>query len=160
MSGPADDCSPPVAVFFSTSHGVTMTDEGQRIEFDDQGPYLFQRLDMEPQAMLLDDHDVCLLQFGQLYLPVALDACRALAEALTNMSQAAMGPERAGMTPLEFDLDETTELPLLTGVARESFQYDDLIYLDVEFGQTRARLCLSILAAAMVGQIVSQIPSR
>jgi hypothetical protein len=135
-----------------------MTDEGQRIEFDDKGPYLFQVLEVEPQAMLLEDHEVCLLQFGQLFLPVSLDACKAVADGLSNMSQAAMGPEREGMTPVEFDLDETTELPLVTGAAAESFQYDDIIYMDVEFGETRARLSFSILAAALVGQIMSQVP--
>lgn len=136
-----------------------MTDQGQRIEFDDAGPYLFQLLETEPQAMLLEDHPVCLLQFGQLYLPVSLDACTSVADALSNMSQAAMGPEREGMIPVAFDLDETTELPLLTGAASESFQHGETVYLDVEFGPTRARLCFSILAAALVGQIMSQLPA-
>ncbi|QGY39264.1 hypothetical protein GM415_03720 [Pseudodesulfovibrio cashew] len=135
-----------------------MTEEGQRIEFGDGGPYLFQVLDVEVQGMLLEEHGVCLLQFGQLYLPVALDAAKGMAEALTNMSQAPIGPEKLGMIPVEFDLSETTELPLLTGTASESFQHDETVYMDVSFGDTKARLCFSILTAAGVGQTLSQLP--
>ena len=135
-----------------------MSDQDQRIEFGDKGPYLFQELAVEPQAMLLEEHDVCLLQFGQLFIPVALSACQPFAAALTEMSQTAVGPEREGMIPLEFDLAETTELPLLTGVAGESFQHGETVYLDVLFRQTEARLCFSILTAAAVGQILSQVP--
>ena len=134
-----------------------MSEEGRRIEFGDNGPYLFQELVEPPEAMLLEEHGVCLLQFGGLYLPVALSACGQVAAALTEMNQAAMGPEREGMIPLEFDLDETLELPLLTGAAGESFQHNETIYLDVYFGETQARLCFSILAAAVVGQILSQV---
>lgn len=136
-----------------------MSDEGKRIEFDDKGPYLFQVLEGEPQAMLLEEHDVCLLQFGGLYLPISLSACPAIAECLGNMSQESMGPERKGMTPLEFDLEEVTELPLLTGVAAESYQHNETVYFDVEFGETQARLCFSIVAAAVIGQVMSQIPA-
>jgi len=135
-----------------------MSDEGQRIEFGDDGPYLFQELTEEPQAMLLDEHDVCLLQFDQLYLPVALQACSPFANALSNMSQADMGPEREGMIPVDFDLSETTELPLVTSVDGESFQYGESVYLDVNFDNTKARLCLSVMAAATLGQILSQVP--
>ncbi|MCJ2164407.1 MULTISPECIES: hypothetical protein [unclassified Pseudodesulfovibrio] len=135
-----------------------MSDQDQRIEFGDKGPYLFQELSVEPQAMLLDEHQVCLFQFDQLFLPVALAACGPLAAALTEMSQAVMGPEREGMIPLEFDLSETTELPLLTGVDGDSFQHGDTVYLDVFFGATRARMCFSILTAAAVGQVLSQVP--
>ncbi|WP_316897754.1 hypothetical protein [Pseudodesulfovibrio indicus] len=137
-----------------------MSDQGQRIEFGDSGPYLFQEIDVQPEGMLLEDHAVCLLQFDGLYLPVALAACAPMAEALTQMEQAAMGPEREGMVPLEFDLSETLELPLLTSVAGESFQHGETVYLDVFFGQTRARLCFSILTAAVVGQILSQVPKQ
>lgn len=137
-----------------------MSDEGQRIEFGNKGPYLFQELSVEPQAMLLDEHSVCLLQFDQLYLPVSLSACAALAGALSSMSQASMGPEREGMIPLEFDLSEVTELPLLTDAIRESWQHGDVVYLDVRFGETDARLCFSVKAAALVAQIVSQVPSE
>lgn len=133
-----------------------MSEEGQRIEFDDNGPYLFQVLDTEVGAMLLEEHQVCLLQFSGLYLPIALDACGPMAEGLVNMSQAAMGPERTGMTPLEFDLSATTELPLLTGSADESFQHGETVYMDVYFGETLARLCFSVPVAAAVGQILSQ----
>lgn len=136
-----------------------MSDDGLRIEFDDNGPYLFDLLNGEAEAVLLDDHDVCLLQFGQLFLPVSLDACADMATSLTNMRQADMGPERKGMIPVDFDLEETTELPLLTGAAGESFQHNETVYLDVLFGDTQARLCFSILTAAMVGQILSQIPA-
>lgn len=136
-----------------------MSEEGQRIEFGEKGPYLFQLLDMEPQAMLLEDHEVCLLQFGQLYFPVSLDASRAMADGLSNMSQADMGPEREGMIPVEFDPTEVTELPLITGAASESFQHGEMVYMDVQFGDTDARLCFSILAAATVGTILSQIPA-
>jgi hypothetical protein len=134
-----------------------MTEEGQRIEFDDAGPYLFQVFEAEPEAMLLEDHPVCLLRFGGVYLPVALDACLAVAHALANMSQAAMGPEREGMTPVAFEPDEIIELPLLTGAAGESFQHGDVVYLDADFGPTRVRLCFSILAAAVVGQVMSRV---
>lgn len=137
-----------------------MSDEGRRIEFNDNGPYLFQELSVDPQAMLLDEHDVCLLQFGQLYLPVALSACKPLADALSNMSQASMGPEREGMIPLEFDLNAMTELPLLTGVEGESYQHGETVYLDVTFGETVGRLCFSIMTAATVGQALSQIPAQ
>ncbi|WP_285907751.1 hypothetical protein [Pseudodesulfovibrio pelocollis] len=137
-----------------------MTDEGQRIQFDDAGPYLLEPFEAEPQAMLLDDHPVCLLQFGGVYLPVALDACPALADALGSMRTTDMGPEREGMVPVAFDGDEAIELPLLTGVAPESFQHGDMVYLDVFFGPTRARLCLSVIAAATVGRIISQIPGE
>ena len=137
-----------------------MSDEGRRIEFGDKGPYLFQELTVEPQAMLLDDHEVCLFQFGGLYLPVALAACVPLADALSNMTQVAMGPERDGMIPLEFDLDETTELPLVTGSAGESFQHGETVFLDVFFGDTMARLCFSVPTAAVVGQVLSQVPAR
>lgn len=137
-----------------------MSDEGQRIEFGDNGPYLFQVLDVEPQAMLLKEHDVCLLQFEQLYLPVSIEACGPLANALSNMSQASMGPERKGMIPLEFQLSKTTELPLITGAKGESYQHDDVVYLDVLFGEVEARLCFSVLSAANVGQILSQVPSK
>lgn len=137
-----------------------MSAEGQRVEFTDNGPYLFETLDVEPQAILLDEHEVCLLQFGQLYLPVSLSACAPLAACLSNMSQADMGPEREGMTPLAFDLDEVTELPLVTEVAEESFQHGETVYLDIAFGPTQARLCLSIKAAAMVGQAMSQVPAK
>lgn len=136
-----------------------MSDEGQRIEFGTQGPYLLQELTEQPQAMLLEDHDVCLLQFGQLFLPVALDACAAVTGALSNMSQAEIGPEKEGMIPLDFDLSETTELPLLTGAGGESFQHGETVYLDVYFGETKARLCFSIMAAAIVGQVLSQVPA-
>lgn len=137
-----------------------MTQEGRRIEFDGQGPYLFQVFAEQPQGMLLEEHGVCLLQFGQLFLPVDLPACRAVAEALSNMSQTATGSVRDDMIPLEFDLDKLTELPLLTGCAGESFQHEDVIYLDVSFGEARARLRFSILAAAVTGQILSQVPAE
>lgn len=137
-----------------------MADEGQRIEFGDKGPYLFQILSEEPQAMLLDEHDVCLLQFGQLYLPVTLDACRQMADALSNMTQADIGPEREGMIPLDFDLSETTELPLLTGAADKSFQHGETVYLDVLFDETSGRLCFSVEAASTIARIFSQIPAR
>ena len=137
-----------------------MAEQDQRIEFGDRGPYLFQELDVQVQAMLLEEHEVCLLQFGQLYLPVDLSACGGVAEALTNMSQSAMGPEREGMIPLEFDLAETTELPLLTAAAGTSFQHKETVYLDVLFGETEARLCFSILTAAQVGRILSQVPKQ
>lgn len=137
-----------------------MSDEGKRIEFGGPGPYLLQVLECQPQAMLLEEHAVCLLQFEQLYLPVSIPACKDMADGLSNMSQAAMGPEREGMTPVEFDLSEVTELPLVTGAASESFQHDDMVYMDVMFGDTAARLCLSILAAAVVGQSLSQVPAE
>lgn len=136
-----------------------MSDEGQRIEFGDAGPYLFDTLDGEPQGMLLDEHEVCLLQIGELYLPVSLDAGKQLADGLANLSQADMGPERKGMMPVTFDLEEMVELPLVTGAASEGFQYGETIYIDVQFGDTQARLCFSILTAAAIGQILSQIPS-
>lgn len=136
-----------------------MSDEGQRIEFGKKGPYLFQLLDVEPQAMLLEEHDVCLLQFGQLYLPVSLEACKGMADSLSNMSQADMGPERTGMIPVEFDLEETTELPLISGTAGDSFQFNETIYMDVQFGDAAARLCFSIQTAAAVGQIMAQAPT-
>lgn len=137
-----------------------MSDQGQRIEFGDNGPYLFQEIDVQPEGMLLEDHKVCLLRFEGLYLPVSLSACAPMAEALTEMSQAAMGPEREGMVPLEFDFNETLELPLLTSVAGESFQHGETVYLDAFFGETRARLCFSILTAAGVGQILSGVPRQ
>ncbi len=137
-----------------------MSDEGQRIEFGKKGPYLFQLLDVEPQAILLEEHDVCLLQFGQLYLPVSLDVCKGMADSLTNMSQADMGPERTGMIPVEFDLEETTELPLISGAAGECFKFNETIYMDVQFGDADARLCFSIQTAATVGDIMSQIPAE
>jgi len=136
-----------------------MNDEGRRIEFGDKGPYLFQTLDVEPQAMLLDEHDVCLFRFGGLHLPVAGHACKPLADALSDLSPADMGPEREGMIPLEFDLAETTELPLLTGAAGESFQHGETVFMDVFFGGTAARLCFSVPAAAVVGQVLSQVPA-
>jgi len=135
-----------------------MTEEGQRILFEDAGPYLLEAFEAEPEAMLLDDHPVCLLQFGGVYLPVALEACPAMAETLGAMRMTDMGPEREGMIPVAFDGDEAIELPLLTEVGPESFQYGDMVYLDVFFGPTRARLCLSVIAAATVARIVSQIP--
>ncbi|WP_272701631.1 hypothetical protein [Desulfovibrio sp. Fe33] len=134
-----------------------MSDQGRRIEFGGDGPYLFQVLSDLPEAMLLEDHEVCLFRFNQLFLPVSLSACGPLADALTEMSQADAGPEREGMTPLEFDLSETLELPLLTGAAGTSFQFGDMIYLDVFFGETEARLCFSVPAAAIIGQILSQV---
>jgi hypothetical protein len=134
-----------------------VSDQGQRIEFEGKGPYLFQVLSDPPEAMLLEEHEVCLFQFGQLYLPVALSACGPMAEALTEMSQSASGPEREGMIPLQFDLSETLELPPLTGVAGTSCQHDDVIFLDVRFGEAEARLCFSILAAAVIGQVLSQV---
>jgi hypothetical protein len=136
-----------------------MSDQGRRIEFGDKGPYLFQTLDVEPQATLLDEHDVCLFQFGQLYLPVAVLACKPLADALSNLSTADMGPEREGMIPLDFDLSETTELPLVTAAAGESFQHGETVFMDVFFGDTSARLCFSVPTAAVVGQVLSQVPS-
>ena len=93
---------------------------------------------MPDQAMLLEDHPVCLFQFGGLYLPIGLDAGRAMAEGLSNMSQASMGPEREGMLPLEFDPAEIVELPLVTGAANESFQFGETVYMDVFFGDTRS----------------------
>jgi hypothetical protein len=135
-----------------------MSDEGQRIEFGDKGPYLMQCLDVPDQAMLLEDHPVCLFQFGGLYLPVGLDAGRAMAEGLSNMSQASMGPEREGMQPLEFDLEETVELPLVTGAADESFQFGETVYMDVHFGDTVVRLSLTVPAAAALARVLSEIP--
>lgn len=137
-----------------------MSEEGQRIEFGDAGPYLITGLEMEPQAMLLEEHDVCLFQFKELYFPVSLEAAPAIASALSNMSQAAMGPEREGMVPLDLDMDAATEMPLITGCAEESFQHNEVIYMDVFFGETSARLCFSIMAAAIVGQVLSQIPTK
>lgn len=137
-----------------------MPDQGQRIEFGDNGPYLFQEIDARPEGMLLEDHAVCLLRFEGLHLPVSLPACAAMADALAEMTQAPMGPEREGMIPLEFDLAETLELPLLTSVAGESFQHGETVYLDVFFGETEARLCFSVPAAAGVAQILSQVPGR
>lgn len=134
-----------------------MSDQGRSIEFEGKGPYLFQVLSDPPEATLLEDHEVCLFRFGQLYLPVPLPACGPMAEALTEMSQAASGPEREGMIPVQFDLSETLELPPLTGVAGTSFQHDDVVYLDVLFGETEVRLCFSILAAAVIGQVLSQV---
>lgn len=137
-----------------------MSEEGQRIEFGDKGPYLFQLLQEPPEAMLLEEHNVCLLQFDKLYMPVSVDACAVVADCLSNMSQAAIGPEKEGMIPVEFDLSETTELPLITGAASESFQFNETVYFDVQFGETQARLCLSIIAAAVVGQILSQVSAE
>ncbi|MEF2229868.1 MAG: hypothetical protein V3571_02985 [Pseudodesulfovibrio sp.] len=137
-----------------------MTDEGQRIEFGDNGPYLIERFDEPTQALLLEEHPVCLFQFGGVYLPVSLDAAPAMAEALANMSQADAGPEREGMTPIGFDEGEAVELPLVTAVGAGSFQHGETVYLDVSFGETAARLCFSVPAAALVGQVLSQIPPR
>lgn len=137
-----------------------MSQEGQRIEFTDKGPYLFEPFETEPRATLLQEHNVCLIQFGELYLPVALDVAGRIADALTNLTQADMGPEREGMTPLAFDQDVLTELPLLTDVAEASFQHGDTVYMDVSFGPTEARLCFSVKAAAIVGQVMSQVPAR
>jgi len=136
-----------------------MSDEGLRIEFGDKGPYLFDLLDVEPQATLLEEHDVCLLQFDELYMPVSLDACKGMADGLSNMSQAEIGPERAGMTPMEFELDETTELPLLSGSTGNSFQYGEMVYMDVLFGDTEARLCFSVRTATALGHVLSQVPA-
>jgi len=137
-----------------------MAEEGKRIEFEDNGPYLFQLLDVEPEAMLLEEHEVCLLQFGGLYVPVSLNVCPDIAATLVNMSEAAMGPERTGMVPLEFDLEETTELPLVTGCEAASFQHNDTVYMDVLFDQTAGRLCFSVRTAAAVGQLVSLVDSN
>ena len=134
-----------------------MSDEGRRIEFEGPGPYLFQTLDMEPQATLLKEHDVCLLQFGQLYFPIAMSACPEIAAALSDMSQSAAEPEKEGMTPLEFDFDTVTELPLVTGAKGGSRQHDETIFLDVMFGEAEARLRFSILTAAAVGQFLSLV---
>ena len=136
-----------------------MSQEGQRIEFGDKGPYLFQVLDVEPQAMILEEHPVLLIQFEGLYLPVALDACQALVGALSNLSQASMGPEREGMIPVEFDLGETVELPLLTGAATESFQHGNVVYIDVFFGEVSARLCFTVPTVALIAQVLSQVPT-
>jgi len=136
-----------------------MSDQGQRVEFGDKGPYLFQVLDIEVQAMLLEDHDVCLLQFGELYLPIALAACAPMAAALSNMSQATMGPERKGMIPVEFELDEATELPLITDSGNESWQFGEVVYMDVLFHETEARLCFSVQVAATIAQVLSQVPA-
>lgn len=135
-----------------------MTEQGERIEFTDQGPYLLQTLDVEPQVTLLEEHDVCLFQFGQLFLPVALGVCKPMAETLSNLAQVAMGPDRKSMTPLTFDLSETTELPLLTGVVSESYQQGETVFLDVFFGDTAARLRFSVPTAAVVAQVLSQLP--
>ena len=135
-----------------------MSDEGQRIEFGDKGPYLMQLLDVPDQAMLLEDHPVCLFQFGGLYLPVGLEAGRAMADGLSNMSQASMGPEREGMLPLEFEPGETVEMPLVTGAADESFQFGETVYMDVYFGETEVRLCLNVPAAAALARTLSEIP--
>ncbi|WP_419785576.1 hypothetical protein [Pseudodesulfovibrio sp.] len=137
-----------------------MSEEGQRIEFDDQGPYLLEFPDGPGQAMLLEEHPVCLFQFGPVYLPVSLDVAAAMAAGLSNMSQASMGPEREGMTPIGFDEDAPTELPLVTGTAAESFQHGETVYMDVLFGETQARLCFSIPAAALVGQVLSQVVAQ
>lgn len=137
-----------------------MSEEGQRIEFGDKGPYLLQELAMEPQAMLLEEHDVCLLQFDQLFIPVSLAACAPFAAALANMSQADIGPERAGMIPLDIDTTQMTELPLVTRTDDESFQHNETIYVDVFFGDTQARLCFSIYVAAVIGQVLSQVPAE
>ncbi|MDD3313060.1 hypothetical protein [Pseudodesulfovibrio sp.] len=136
-----------------------MSQEGQRIEFDDAGPYLIQFPDGPGQAMLLEEHPVCLFQFGEIYLPVGLSVAPALAAGLSNMRRAAMGPEREGMTPIGFEEGEPTELPLLTGTADEAFQHGETVFIDVRFGDTAARLCFSIPAAALVGQVLSQIPA-
>ena len=137
-----------------------MADQQQRIEFGNTDPYLFDVIDAQVEGMLLEEHEVCLLRFGQLYLPVDLPACAAVAEALTNMSQSAKGPELAGMLPLEFDLAETTELPLLTAALGTSHQHNETVFLDVLFGETEARLCFSILTAAQVGELLSQVPQQ
>jgi len=136
-----------------------MSQEGQRIEFDDAGPYLLQFPDGPGQAMLLDEYPVCLFQFGEVYLPVSLDVAAGMAAGLANMRPASMGPEREGMTPIGFDEGEPTELPLLTESAGESFQHGETVFIDVRFGDTAARLCFSIPAAALVGQVLSQIPA-
>lgn len=136
-----------------------MSDEGQRIEFGETGPYLFQVLDVEPEALLLDEHEVCLIQFEQLFLPVSVVGCAEMAAGLSNMSQADIGPEREGMIPVEFDLDEMVELPLLTGAANESFQFGDVIYIDILFDKAAARLCFSVRTAAAISQILSQVPA-
>ena len=137
-----------------------MADEGQRIEFDDKGPYLLERFEETTQAVLLEEHPVCLFQFGPVYLPVSLDVAAPMAAALANMSQSDAGPELEGMTPIGFDPDEALELPLITGTAAESFQHGETVFMDVRFGDTAARLCFSIPVAAMVGQVLSQIPPR
>ncbi len=134
-----------------------MSEDGQRIEFGDKGPYLFQVLDSEVQAILLEDHDVCLLQFGELYLPVDLEICASMAAALANMAVADMGPERTGMTPVEFDVTETTELPLVTHCYPNSYQHGETVYMDVRFDETEARLCFSVPVAAAIGRILSQV---
>jgi len=136
-----------------------MADEGQRIEFDDNGPYVIERFDEPTEALLLEEYPVCLFQFGGVYLPVSLEAAPAMVEALANMSQAADGPEREGMTPIGFDEGESVELPLVTGVAAQSYQHGETVYMDVRFGETEARLCFSVPAAALVGQVLSQIPA-
>ena len=137
-----------------------MSDEGQRIEFEGPGPYLFQLLDVEPQGTVLKEHEVCLLQFGQLYFPISIKACPEIASALADMSQSSKGAEEEGMTPLEFDLGNVTELPLVTGAKGGSFQNGDVVFIDVMFGESAARLQLSILAAAAMGQLLSLVEAE
>ncbi len=132
--------------------------EGQRIEFTGPGPYLLPVLTQDPEASLLKEQDVVVLQFGPVFLPVSLVGCAEMVAALQALEDAAPRPEPEGATALDFADGAVLELPLLTAAQSPARQTDNVVTLDVSFGPARAELCMSIKTAAMVGTLLAHAP--
>lgn len=135
-----------------------MTQEGQRIEFTGAGPYLLPVLTDEPEGALLEEQGVVVLQYGDVYLPVSYAGCADLVEALQGLKDVASEPEPEGATSLEFTPGAVLELPLLTAAAGPARQTENIVTVDVSFGDAAAQLSMSIKTAAMTGTLLTQAP--
>ncbi len=140
-----------------------MTQEGYLIEFPDAGPYLFPELAEPSAASYLPEHDVMLLQFDKLILPLNRVGTQAVIDALLEPKPAADNTSYEGHHPVpleDMDKDSVVETPLLAKGPATAVQHANLIVLNVMLGEARAALPLSVAAAASVGQILSQMPEE
>lgn len=136
-----------------------MPQEAQRIEFTELGPYLLPVFTEDPEGSLLKEQGVVVLQFGDVYLPVTLVACAEIVEALTALADVAVAPSTGDAIALDFAQGVQLELPLLTAVTGSATQTDNVVAVEVAFGQARAQLNMSIKTAAMTGTLLSQVSS-
>lgn len=134
-----------------------MTQEGQRIEFTEPGPYLFPELSESPLVHVLETGDVAVAQFDSLYVPIAMAAAGQAVDALANLTLESSLAEDEEYIGLDFDGLGVLETPLLSAV-NKAMQVDDLVFLEVLFGEAKALIPLAIQTAGLLGQLLAQAP--
>lgn len=142
-----------------------MSQEGARIEFTDQGPYVFPELCENPTATVLAEQGIVVARFGALHIPMTMEACSGIIQALIELRQSPAPPDESEAISLILDGPdmagiELIETPVLTSAVSPALQHDDLVYLSVGFGDTAALFKLSIGSAGLLGQLLSRVPEQ